>query len=246
MSNGDGRPRCHAPATDSLRTIFNADILSGFSPELVSGATLPIGIADMGNDPNMGQSGQYSTTWFKADGIHPGPTTGNVLLGTYFAPAFMRAMGQGYTPICSTVDVTNNVGHWGLTFNAGEGRNARAWSTVTAGLTQSVPLWWISPKYKIVSTEMRTTTAFSGTATLTATLGDSVGGGTISSQSSPYNLPNSRGQHKFPGLHAEHECHPSREQLRPVAHIDRSKPHEYQRRSGAGDLLCCFRAIGAR
>lgn len=178
--------------TDGTRTTYNADMIAGF----LGGSLAVNAIADVGGDPNMGQSGQYATAWYIDSAIHPGPN-GNALVATYMAPAVMRAIGQGYRPVCSTVDVQNNSGTWGLIFNAGSGGTTGPGAAVTAGLTQSVPLWWISPKYKIVSTEMRTTTAFTGTTTLTATLGDSVGGGTIYSQSTPYNLQTAVGNTNF-------------------------------------------------
>lgn len=160
-----------AAPVDTNRGALNSSMQSGF----LNGTLVTDAVSFWGFDPNMGQNGQFSSTWY-TDAIHPsGP--GNGIGATYYAPALLRAIGQGYIPVCNNVDIDNAVSAtWRLNFN---GTGNGPGSAVTAGLTQAVPLWYIGPKFKLVSTEIRTLTAFTGTTTLLATIGDSVGGNTL-------------------------------------------------------------------
>jgi hypothetical protein len=158
--------------TDTNRGTLNASIAAGF----LNGTLATDAVAFWGNDPNMGQNGNYTTTWY-ADATHPS-VAGNALGATYIAPAVMRAVGQGDIAICNRFSIgVNGTTNWTIAAN---GHTSGPGVAISAATTQAVPLWYIGPKYKLTKVSVKTTTAWSGTGftTLTATIGDSVGGTT--------------------------------------------------------------------
>jgi hypothetical protein len=135
-------------------------------------------IGDWAGDPNIGCDGcDANTGFYNGAGLHP-KDLGNRLLATYAAPAFARAVGV-VDNVCFVLTVGINVGTTKWTLDVGHSGAPADISTLAAALTQDVPLYYVGAKYTIAKTRVTTTTAFTGTATLTASIGDSVAGNTF-------------------------------------------------------------------
>ena len=184
-------------AADTTRTATNATILTDWA----SGALAADAVSMHGFDPNMGQSTQGSTTWYY-DGVHPS-AAGNSLVATYEAPAIMMALGGGKVWLRFTVS-NNAATNWTLAAN---GNTAGPAAAIAAATSQSVPLYFLGPKYQVCGVQLKANTAFTATGltTLTATVGDSVGGSTFYT-STTYDLMaapgNTNFQAKIPALAA--------------------------------------------
>ena len=100
------------------------------------------------------------------------------MIAAHLAPALVRAAGAS-DDACFVMTVGVNVGTTKWTLDVGHGGSPADILTLAAGLTQDVPLYYVGAKYKIAKTSVKTTTAFTGTTTLTTSIGDSVGGATF-------------------------------------------------------------------
>jgi hypothetical protein len=144
----------------------------------LSGSLQADGIADWAGDPNAGCDGCDSNAgFFNSGALHP-KDLGNRVIATYVAPALVRASGASDN-VCFVLTVGVNVGTTKWTLDVNHGGNPGDILTLAAALTQDVPLYYVGAKYKIAKTTVATTTAFTGTATLTTSIGDSVGGATF-------------------------------------------------------------------
>lgn len=156
------------------KNTYNTDVRSGW----LAGTLQADAVADVGSDPNMGLDGDDANTGFYNTGnVHP-KDLGNRLMATYMAPALVRAAGASDN-VCFVLTVGVNVGTAKWTLDVNHGGSPADILTLAGALTQDVPIWYVGAKYKIAKTTVATTTAFTGTATLTSSIGDSVGGATF-------------------------------------------------------------------
>jgi hypothetical protein len=144
----------------------------------LSGSLQADAIADWAGDPNIGCDGcDANTVFFAGAGLHP-KDLGNRLLATYVAPALVRATGVSDS-VCFVLSVGVNVGTTKWTLDVNHSGAPADILTMAPALTQDVPLYYVGAKYTIAKTRVITTTAFTGVATLTTSIGDSVGGATF-------------------------------------------------------------------
>jgi len=164
------------------RLTYNSTVRTNW----LSGGLQADAIADIGADPNIGIDGDdANTAFYVAGNVHP-KDLGNRLIATYIAPALVRAAGASDNT-CFVLTLGVNVGTTKWTLDVNHSGSPADILALAAGLTQDVPIYFVGAKYKIPKTSVKTTTAFAGTATLTASIGDSVGGATFY-DSTNYNL----------------------------------------------------------